>query len=357
MVNILESWKQYGYPSAEVLHKILKSNGEETKLDDVKEVINEQLAYQLHRKPKKTIKSHLVAYWPNQIWMGDLLDMQNFSKKNNGYRYVLIIVDIFTRKAFAKALKNKEKDTVLNALKEITKENGFPTKFISDNGSEFINKSFKEYLADNNIFQETNEPGYHPSLGVIDRFSRTLKEKLFKSFTANNNVDWISVLPQMVNAYNSSPQSGILDLAPNNVPQNAEMIEELNIYKNQQGIKPTMKFKVGQIVRKLLARPTFTKGYKQKYSATTETIKAIKGVNAVLDNDQVVKLNDLQVISRVPVEIEPFKDEVKAVEIDKKIDRDIRKEGIDRSETSIRRSARERKVGQLINKYGQKIIW
>jgi hypothetical protein len=162
----------------------------------------------------------------------------------------------------------------------------------------------------------------------------------------------------MVKAYNNSPQSGILDFAPNEVPQNAELIEELNIIKNQHGIIPTKKFKVGQLVRKLLARPNFSKGYKQKFSAHTYVIKEIRGVNALLDNDELVKLNDLQVISKVPVSAEEFKDEVKKVEVERRIDRNIAKEGIERSDVALRRSARQRKPeAQLISRKGEKVIW
>jgi len=76
-----------------------------------------------------------------------------------------------------------------------------------------------------------------------------------------------------------------------------------------------------------------------------------------LDNDDVVKLNDLQIIPYEPESKEPYKDVVQEVEKERQIDRRVAKEGIERSEVALRRSARERKPNQLLTDKGEKIIW
>jgi len=57
----------------------------------------------------------------------------------------------------------------LSAFKKITEKHGTPFVLISDNGSEFINRQFQQYLKDNNIMHQTSEPQYHKTLGLIDR--------------------------------------------------------------------------------------------------------------------------------------------------------------------------------------------
>jgi len=91
----------------------------------------------------------MVAFRENQIWLADLLDMSNYSRDNQGFKWILLVIDVFTRQGFAQPMKSKESANV--------------------NGSEFTNREFQKLLADSNIFHETNDPQYHPTLGLIDR--------------------------------------------------------------------------------------------------------------------------------------------------------------------------------------------
>ena len=357
MNKIIQYYRDYGYPSYKVLFSVMKTQGEKVTLQQVKEAIESQLVSQMHKKQKTKIGGHMLAFFENEKWLMDLLDMQNFKYSNRGNRYILIVCDVFSRKGYAIPLKNKNADTVLNAFKEIVNNNGHPAKLISDNGSEFLNHQMKTYLDSKHIFHETNEVGYHKALGVIDAFSRTIKNKIYKSFTDNNNTGWVNELPRLVKGYNNSPHQALLGLTPNDVKNHSEVIEKLNTLKNLRTRAQTTKFKVGQIVRKKLARGNFTKGYKRSWSTHTYTIKSIQGVNATLDNDDVVKLNDLQIIPYEPESKEPYKDVVQEVEKERQIDRRVAKEGIERNEVALRRSARERKPNRLLTDKGERIIW
>jgi transposase InsO family protein len=84
----------------------------------------------------------------------------------------------------------------LSVFKKIIEENGKAEKLITDNGSEFTNREFQKLLADSKIFHETNEPQCHPTLGLIDRLCRTIKEKIFKYFTDKNETNWVDHLPR-----------------------------------------------------------------------------------------------------------------------------------------------------------------
>ena len=350
--EILEVYREYGYPSAQKLVKILSDNGIVMSLKKIQGIIQKNTQYQTFKKSTaKKVGSHMVAFRPNQIWQADLLDFQKYAKNNHNNRFILIVVDVFTRKAYAVAIKKKTAEDVLNAFKDIVyKAYSFPEKLITDNGNEFLNKMLTPYLEESGVVHETNDPGYHPTLGIIDRFSRTIKEKLFKSFADNKNVIWDTKLAGFINAYNNSPHRSIGDVAPNKVMDNIELV--YNINANNNVVKNSARFKKGQLVRIRLARPLFTKGYRQVYSDTVYTIDKVKGVNALLTNGDVVKLNDLSIVLSA-VDAEP-NIEQKEIEIDKRIDRRVNKEGITRNEVAIKRNLSERKPNQLEDiKYGK----
>ena len=72
----------------------------------------------------------------------------------------------------------------------------------TDAGTEFINKKTQELLKQNKIewFQSQNET----KAQIVERFNRTLKDRMYKYFTANNTKRWIDVLPDLVHNYNNS---------------------------------------------------------------------------------------------------------------------------------------------------------
>ena len=96
-------------------------------------------------------------------------------------------------------------------------------------------------------------------------------------------------------------------------------------------------------MRKKLAKPTFAKGYKQIWSAGVHELKEVKGVNGVLEDGQVVKLNDLQVIPNPSVShpVEPLK--VHSVERQAKVEKVLKSVGIDQENVVEGKRERKRK--------------
>jgi len=166
---IKEYYRYYGYPSSQKLIKIIKKDFPEIKMNQIQQVIGEQQPYQLHKKTKDIVKGHMVAFQQNEKWLADLLDISNLSRDNRGFKWILLVIDVFTRQGYAEGIKSKEASDVLSAFKKITEKHGTPFVLISDNGSEFINRQFQQYLKDNNIMHQTSEPQYHKTLGLIDR--------------------------------------------------------------------------------------------------------------------------------------------------------------------------------------------
>ena len=87
----------------------------------------------------------------DNIWGVDLADMQSLSKYNNGIRYLLCALDLFSIYAWVVLLKDKRGITILNAFQKIISKGCKPNKIWVDQGGEFYNNLFKRFLKNNNI--------------------------------------------------------------------------------------------------------------------------------------------------------------------------------------------------------------
>ena len=145
---------------------------------------NQQLAEELHKPIIKKIKKRKVhAAFKDNIWGADLADMQLLSKYNEGIRFLLCVIDIFSKYAWAIPLKDKKGVSIVTAFQNILKQsNRKPNKIWVDKGSEFYNASLKKWLQDNNIVMySTNNEGKSV---VAEKFIRTLKSKIYKYMTS-----------------------------------------------------------------------------------------------------------------------------------------------------------------------------
>lgn len=215
--------------------------------------LKNQKIHQLFRGQKRSsILKPIVAKKPNTIYQIDLVDMGN--KAFDDYRYILTLVDVFTRQAFAKPIKNKDSTTVVNAFNElygkVKKKNKNITQLQSDNGSEFINPEFKKTLKDKKIRHFTSVPGKPQSNGVIERFNGTLKRLMNKDLYSRNSKDWVHHIDEYIDAYNDSYHV-TLKMSPNEANDNPKKAYE-NVSKsaiNRTGRKEKPDIGIGNIVR------------------------------------------------------------------------------------------------------------
>ena len=109
---------------------------------------NQQLAEELH-KPiiRKFEKRKVHAAFKDNIWGVDLADMQLLSRYNKGIRFLLCVIDIFSKYAWVVPLKDKKGVSIVEAFQSMLKQsNRKPKKIWGDKGSEFYNASFKKWL-------------------------------------------------------------------------------------------------------------------------------------------------------------------------------------------------------------------
>ena len=135
---------------------------------------NEQLAKELHKPVIRKFKKRKVCSGVrHNICGADLADIQLISKFSKGFRFLLCVIDIFSKCAWVVPLKVKQGVSIVDAFQKILKEsNRKPNKICVDKGSEFYNNSFKKWLEDND-FEMYSIHNEGKSV-VAERFIRTL---------------------------------------------------------------------------------------------------------------------------------------------------------------------------------------
>lgn len=172
-----------------------------------------------------------------------------YSKDNKNYKYLLTVIDCFSKFGWAIPIYNKSGIEIYKAFKSIfTKFKRIPNKIQTDLGKEFYNKDVKKLFKENNIIHFSTHSNVKAS--IVERFNRTLKEKMWKYFTENKTNKWIDILDSLIDNYNSSYHRSIKMsplLASNK--ENSSQVEN-NLYGNIKNIemkKP--RYKVGDKVR------------------------------------------------------------------------------------------------------------
>jgi hypothetical protein len=241
------------------------------------------VAKELHHPIIKNFERRKVIVWKrDEIWGSDLCQMPT----EKGYKFILTIIDIFTKYGWAIPIKNKQGDTVSNAFENVfTTSKRKPEYIWVDRGKEYYNQTFKSLLDNYNIQIYSTDSELKNS--VIERWNRTLKDSTEREITAykiiGKHVGWLDILPTIVKQYNNrvhrtiklSPIDAIKD-------ENLSKLEDFWIKRNLESPKNTKpKFKIGDIVRIYRYKGIFEKGYKKNWTDEKFKIKTIKDTNPI----------------------------------------------------------------------------
>ena len=162
----------------------------------------------------------MYSSFKDNIWGVDLADMKSLSKYNKGFKYLLCAIDLFSRYAWVIPIKDKKGTSIVNAFKKIISEGQRKSnKIWVDQGGEFYNQSFKDFLKIKNIEMHST---YNEGKSVVaERFIKTLKNKIFKHMTTISKNVYIDVLNDIVNRYNDTVHKTI-KMKPIDVEYNEE---------------------------------------------------------------------------------------------------------------------------------------
>lgn len=251
-----------------------------------KEWLLSQDAYTLHRAARKRFPRNKV-YVDNldELWQADLCDMRTLSPYNDGFNYILTCIDVLSKTAFVKPLKTKHNDNLIKAFESIFAGGRKCLNLQTDKGTEFLGKKMLKFLKDNKInYFTTRNPDVKAA--VIERFNRTLKNRMWRYLTYTNSYRYIDVLDDIVSAYNHSFHRCI-KMRPVDVNETNILKVWQNLYgKASLKIKP--KLKKNTHVRISRKKSMFEKGYETNF---TEEIFKITGI--VKRSVPVYELSDL----------------------------------------------------------------
>lgn len=232
-----------------------------------------QLVNELHKPIRRNFKRRsTIIKGLDDLWQADLAQMDLYSSSNKNYKFILVVIDCFSKYAWARALKTKTSHEVTEAFKSIlVKEKRQPKNLQTDQGKEFFNNEF------GNLMKKYNINHYNTysikKASMAERFIRTLKERLFKYFSLNGSYKWIDILPSIVSIYNNTVHSTI-QMKPINVTKTKEKQLLASAYNQIKIATDPRKFVIGDIVRISKAKYVFSKGYTPNW--TTELFKIVK---------------------------------------------------------------------------------
>lgn len=237
------------------------------------EIVNE-----LHRParkvfPRKSVK--MVGIDDN--WQSDLLSLINYAKFNSGYKFLLVVIDTFSKYLWARKLKTKTANEVAEQMEDIFKKSNRLCRHLhTDFGGEYINAKFKKLTEkyDINHFQTFS----HLKAQICERVNLTIRRRLGWHFTKRGNYKWIDIIQGIIDNYNNTKHR-TTGFAPNKINKSNEKYILEKVYnKNEEKKKFSKlkkpKFKIGDYVRLSKYKTHFEKSTTRNW--TTEIFKIVK---------------------------------------------------------------------------------
>lgn len=232
--------------------------------------------YTLHKRVQRPlVYRRTYAKRINEMIQMDLVDMgTKYLTENDNFRYILTTIDVLSKKAHAFKMKSKNA-TEMNKVMKLFLGKVKNIKFIaSDSGTEFLSKQNLDLLKRNKI-KHFNLTGRNKA-AIVERFNRTLKQRMWRYFTSTGNWRWVDVLDDLVNGYNNTKHRSI-GMAPNEVTKNNEQKVRLKLYppihKKPQYALPV--YNIGDTVRIYSKKGAFEKSYELNMSYHVYTISKI----------------------------------------------------------------------------------
>ena len=220
---------------------------------NIKIFINE-----IYSKPPKRnyITNKTDVYYIDDIWSLDILDLKDYGPENNrGYRYVLVIMDNFSKFGWTVPLKNKNAQIIKDSFENILiNSKRKPDLIESDLGKEFYNNIFQDFLNKNNIKLFSRNISY----GAVfaERFDLTIRNLLKRPVFEKGDANWIDVLPTITKQYNNRVHTST-KLSPKDASlKKNEGYVYINLLDKRKQIKP--KFQINDLVRVADLKKTFS---------------------------------------------------------------------------------------------------
>ena len=239
----------------------------------IKFVIDNIESNQLINQNKNNENLIKISNIPNSFQI-DLTFYNQFKKQNNNYIGLFTAININSRMGYAYPIKSKNKLEMTNIITKFINDADEIKIIESDAGNEFINSDVKKLLDYKNIQLITFNKNYSPNaMSKVERFNKTIRDKLTNYMNANNTNKYIDVIDNIIKNYNNTVHSSTNEKPINANEQKIFINETSEKYEQINNIKK--KFNIGDHVRILLDHETFEKGSKNKYSKSVYKISDV----------------------------------------------------------------------------------
>lgn len=240
-----------------------------------------EIAKELHRKVvRKFEKRKIITNGIDDLWAADLLILDKYKNENNGQKYLLVVIDTFSKYLFAEPLKDKSGLVVAKAFENILKKSKRVPKLLHvDRGKEFVNKNFEKILNENEIkmYHTFNEE----KSSIAERVNRTLNEKFRLYFEVNKNHCWVKILGKILKEYNEKDIHRTIGRPPATVNKSneAEILQRMYPLKDFKVDEPV--FSVGDRVRIFRKKKQFADKYSSNWTEEIFKIEKIHLTNPI----------------------------------------------------------------------------
>ena len=240
------------------------------------------------KPPRKNYATNKTdVYHIDDIWSLDILNLKDYGPENNrGYRYVLVVIDNFSKFGWTIPLKNKNAQTIKDSFENIlTNSKSKPNLNETDRGKEFYINIFQDFLNKNIIKLYSRNSSY----GAVfaERFNRTIRDLLKKIVFQRGDANWIDVLPTITKQYNNRIHSSTkLTPIQASLKKNEGYVYKKLLDKRKK-VKP--KYEIGDIVRTADLKKTFSKG-----DTTNWSYKMYKITEIINDTIPSYKIDNLK---------------------------------------------------------------
>ena len=269
------------YAGVEKVYTEAKKLNPKIELEDVKQFLESQSTYTLYRPVRRKYKR--LATVPTGFhshWQCDLCIFDTLYKNNDGFKYLLVCIDVLSRKIFVSPTKSKASKDMIDAFEKIFKKSQVkPHKIYSDRGVEFQAARMLEYFKEKDIIKlVVYSDDIH--CGVVERANRTIKDKIYRYFHNRKNHRWVDVVDKIADSINNSANR-TTGIAPNDVNyNNAQQILQ-KVYKNAYTPTTKPKFSAGDLVRVSKNKGKFGKSYHPNFTSEIFKIKQVKHSNPI----------------------------------------------------------------------------
>ena len=332
------------------LYRKAKVQHPKINLGTVKDWLNKQQTAQLNDKPVKQNNFLPIYSESPYAFQIDLTFFPRYKKQNDNNYVLFTAININSRFAYAYYSKDKNMNTILDILKQMEKKT-IINSIYCDEGTEFNNKEFKDFCEKESINLIMFKDDSH-KLGIINRFHRTLKDKLTKYFNAEDSVRWVDVIDDIINNYNNTINRGIgfKPIEVNSFIENY-LIEQAK-EKTGQIIKDDYSdIKEGLYCRILNKNKLFSDKMTSKYNDQVFKIMKIKNNSVIVENinddsiEYEVKKSNIKIIPK-PERVKELKEQ-KIASKENKVVRKLKKDDMNENNIINVREERIRRPNQF----------